>query len=193
MTDTDEIARLRALWCEEKSKAMTFHAEIERLRAEVDALKAEVVQRSETVASLLHRIALIREAAGCEGVMLGDLPREVATLKAERDEAFKSAINTALRVDDPQPDPLAEMWRELSEYQEQADRDGHGESWAAMCRDRTATAAWSAYGAVSGPYSVESAPLWASRAAANAARAENAGNYAQDAIDEIRRAKEVQR
>jgi hypothetical protein len=40
MTDTDEIARLRALWCEEKSKAMTFHAEVERLRAEVAALKA---------------------------------------------------------------------------------------------------------------------------------------------------------
>ena len=41
MTDTDEIARLRALWCEEKSKSMTFHAEVERLRAEVAALKAE--------------------------------------------------------------------------------------------------------------------------------------------------------
>jgi hypothetical protein len=41
MTDTDEIARLRALWCEEKSKAMTFHAEVERLRAEVAALKPQ--------------------------------------------------------------------------------------------------------------------------------------------------------
>jgi len=41
MSEQDEIARLRALWCEEKSKSMTFHAEIERLRAEVAALKAE--------------------------------------------------------------------------------------------------------------------------------------------------------
>jgi hypothetical protein len=40
MSEQDEIARLRALWCEEKSKAMTFHAEVERLRAEVAALKA---------------------------------------------------------------------------------------------------------------------------------------------------------
>ena len=41
MTDTDEIARLRALWCEEKSKAMTFHAEVERLRSEVARLTAQ--------------------------------------------------------------------------------------------------------------------------------------------------------
>ena len=39
MTAADEIARLHALWCEEKSKAMTFHAEVERLRAEVAALQ----------------------------------------------------------------------------------------------------------------------------------------------------------
>jgi len=41
MNEQDEIARLRALWCEEKSKAMTFHAEVERLRAEVAALKPQ--------------------------------------------------------------------------------------------------------------------------------------------------------
>lgn len=41
MSEQDEIARLRALWCEEKSKSMTFHAEIERLRAEVARVTAE--------------------------------------------------------------------------------------------------------------------------------------------------------
>jgi hypothetical protein len=41
MNEQDEIARLRALWCEEKSKAMTFHAEVERLRAEVAQRTAE--------------------------------------------------------------------------------------------------------------------------------------------------------
>jgi hypothetical protein len=41
MNEQDEIARLRTLWCEEKSKSMTFHAEVERLRAEVAALKDE--------------------------------------------------------------------------------------------------------------------------------------------------------
>ena len=39
--ENTDINELRALWCEEKSKAMTFHAEVERLRAEVAALKAE--------------------------------------------------------------------------------------------------------------------------------------------------------
>jgi len=36
--DTDEIARMRALWCEETSKRLAFHAEVERLRAELAAL-----------------------------------------------------------------------------------------------------------------------------------------------------------
>jgi hypothetical protein len=37
----------------------------------------------ETIASLLHTIALIREAAGCEGVMLAELPSKIATLRAD--------------------------------------------------------------------------------------------------------------
>jgi hypothetical protein len=42
----------------------------------------------ETIASLLHTIALIREAAGCGGeVMLSDLPAFVKGLRAERDVA----------------------------------------------------------------------------------------------------------
>jgi hypothetical protein len=41
MSDTDEIARLRALWCEEKSKSMTFYAEITCLRAELAKAEAE--------------------------------------------------------------------------------------------------------------------------------------------------------
>jgi len=48
----DEIARLSALWCEEKSKSMTFYAEIERLRAELVALKAnDLVRNLEDAAS----------------------------------------------------------------------------------------------------------------------------------------------
>lgn len=42
----------------------------------------------ETIASLLHTIALIREAAGCGGeVMLADLPAFVKGLREERDKA----------------------------------------------------------------------------------------------------------
>jgi hypothetical protein len=29
------------------------------------------------------------------------------------------------------------MWEALGEYQEQANSEGHGESWARMCKDRT--------------------------------------------------------
>jgi len=41
--DTDEIARMRALWCEETSLRLTLHAEVERLRAENAALKADLI------------------------------------------------------------------------------------------------------------------------------------------------------
>ena len=97
------------------------------------------------------------------------------------------AENAALKANDP----LAEMWRELAEYQEQADRDGHGESWRIMCEKRTANAAWVAYH--SAPSWNKSSALWSSRAAADAARAANFGNHAKDALAQIRRAKEVQR
>ena len=58
-----------------------------------------------------------------------------AALRALLDE------NAALKANDP----LAEMWRELAEYQPQADRDGHGESWAKMCQERTANAVWESF------------------------------------------------
>jgi hypothetical protein len=52
---------------------------------------------------------------------------------------------TRLRADlaalKAQSDPLAEMWRELAEYQPFADRDGHGDTWRAMCEERTSCAA----------------------------------------------------
>jgi hypothetical protein len=97
------------------------------------------------------------------------------------------AENAALKA---QPDPLAEMWAALTEYQPQADSDGHGDTWRAMCAARTANAAWEAYHSV--PSWNKSSCLWSSRAAADAARAANFGNSAKDAIAQIRRAKEAQ-
>ena len=89
-----------------------------------------------------------------------------------------------------QSDPLAEMWRELAEYQPQADADGHGKSWKRMCSERTqAAAAW---------YAAEFVPGAAARDAAAAAgaaawyAATEAAICAQRAIAAIRRAKEVQ-
>jgi hypothetical protein len=40
---------------------------------------------------------------------------------------------------------LEEMWAALTAYQPQADAAGHGESWAAMCKERTVAAARAAY------------------------------------------------
>jgi hypothetical protein len=95
-------------------------------------------------------------------------------------------------------DPLAEMWRELSEYQPMADRDGHGESWRTMCRERTEESAWAAARAAS--WDAEDASWAAADAARNAAWAAEADEKsaysvakASSAVAEIRRAKEVQR
>jgi len=91
-------------------------------------------------------------------------------------------------------DPLAEMWRELAEYQEQADRDGHGESWQAMCREKTQAAVWKAAWE-SAWYSARDAAREAAQAVAWAAarRTSAAAMCAQRASAEIRRAKEVKR
>jgi hypothetical protein len=126
------------------------------------------------------------------------LEAEVVSLTAQRDDAFKSAINAALRADDHNADPLAEMWRELSAYQEQADRDGHGPSWRAMCEDRTQgsanAAGWVAKAALR---SVAKAEEHASNAALLASwavmRSRSVSRAASDSIAAIRRAKEGQR
>jgi hypothetical protein len=125
-----------------------------------------------------------REATDIDVVVL-DCGDEIKRLRAEL--AQRTAEVAALKA---QADPLAEMWAALAEYQEQADKDGHGESWAKMCRERTANAAWDAYH--SAPSWNKSSSLWSSRAAADAARAANFGNSAKDAIAQIRRAKEAQ-
>jgi len=82
---------------------------------------------------------------------LARLRAEVAALKAERDALAAKA------------DPLADMWAALSEYQPQADRDGHGESWRVMCAERTAAAAWAAAAEAA------AAAAWAAADAADAA------------------------
>jgi len=98
--------------------------------------------------------------------------QEIDRLRAEL--AQRTAELAALKA---QPDPLAEMWAALAEYQPQADRDGHGESWRRMCSERTGDAAWEA-------------KLEARRSSTDSAWA---AADAQEAIDAIRRAKEVKR
>jgi hypothetical protein len=90
-------------------------------------------------------------------------------------------------------DPLAEMWRELSEYQPMADADGHGESWARMCQARTEEAASEAYRARQALSHVAAAAygaLWAEQRDAAVRRlSKEAVAWAADAVVAIRRAK----
>ena len=83
-------------------------------------------------------------------------------------------------------DPLAEMWAALAEYQEQADKDGHGESWAKMCSERTEEAAERAWWASRRVLARDEA-----RVAARSAGAAASTHSATDAIKAIRRAKEA--
>jgi hypothetical protein len=53
----------------------------------------------ETIASLLHTVALIREAAGCEGVMLAEFPSKIATLRADLAIAKTDLLLTQARVE----------------------------------------------------------------------------------------------
>jgi hypothetical protein len=112
---------------------------------------------------------------------------DLAQRTAERD-ALEAEV-AALKAHDP----LAEMWAALAEYQEQADRDGHGDTWRAMCAERTDGAAHAAAWA-RGASSTASEWSWASRAADRAATAwMEAAICAQRAIDAICKAKEGQR
>ena len=124
------------------------------------------------------------------GIHARELERELAQRTAEVAEAWLT--NATLRADLARAnaelaalkanDPLAEMWRELSEHQEQADKDGHGESWRRMCEERTGESAWEAMREARA--ALRAAPC---DAATHAARAlANATAWAVEAIAAIR-------
>jgi hypothetical protein len=112
--------------------------------------------------------------------------------KAYEDIALDQRTNETLRAELAAlkaNDPLAEMWRELSEYQPQADRDGHGESWRNMCELRTVNAALDASGLTRG-WSAN-ATMWVGLSLSyRGTNAEKSAQHASEAIDSIRRAKE---
>jgi hypothetical protein len=96
-------------------------------------------------------------------------------------------------------DKTAEMWAAFEAYQATADKEGHGDSWRVMCKERTEKAAWVASlirtsaAAPAGSAAVRGA--WASRAAAAAAAsaaAAKADDYAQEAIKYMNKAMDVQ-
>jgi septal ring factor EnvC (AmiA/AmiB activator) len=115
--------------------------------------------------------------------IFGDTTRKELQQQIDRLRAELAALKA-------QRDPLEEMWRELAEYQPMADRDGHGESWSRMCRERTATAAWQSF---------QSTPELSFEHARDGARLareaiffrRESARYSDRAIAAIRRAKEV--
>jgi hypothetical protein len=104
------------------------------------------------------------------------------------DEITRLRANLAQRT--AERDPLAEMWRELSKHQEQADRDGHGESWRRMCSERTRDAARAA--ARDAARALARAAAYAAARDAAWAAATRDAEWAAQAIAAIRRAKEAQ-
>jgi hypothetical protein len=111
-----------------------------------------------------------------------ELERELNAAKAEI-AALKEA------------DPLAEMWRELAEYQPQANADGHGESWARMCSERTAPAAERAHDVLLPMSSSSSYEPWLAALSARWAIewGETSRRNVREAIAAIRCAKEAKR
>ncbi len=85
-------------------------------------------------------------------------------------------------------DPLAEMWRELAEYQPFADRDGHGDTWRAMCAERTVHSAYEARAAACRAAQSTAAGdmKWAARCAAD-----GASHHAAHAMMDARRGEEL--
>jgi len=112
-------------------------------------------------------------------IALATLPTLERALERLR---WLEAQNAALKAHDP----LAEMWREFAEYQPQADRDGHGESWAKMCSERTQAAACNARWAAARAASWDA---WAAAWSVSYAVREAAQISTWAAIDAISRAK----
>jgi hypothetical protein len=191
-------------------------SEVAKAEAEVAALKARLDTawgdnaandritdrlRADLIAEQGYRAAA-EEIAQRRGEMVDALIADIADLKSRLDTAWgdvsamqgiverRTAERDALAAEVAAlkaHDPLAEMWRELAEYQPQADADGHGESWAKMCSERTGDWAWAA------KIEARKASGDAACAAADAvARAlADATEWAVEATDAIRRAKEA--
>jgi hypothetical protein len=87
---------------------------------------------------------------------------------------------------------LNEMWAALAAYQPKADAEGHGETWATMCKEKTSdaaeAAAWDAAAAAWSASADEAA--WSASAAAWDAAVAEADSWAQSAIDGINKLKE---
>jgi hypothetical protein len=149
--------------------------------------------RTDAFTENFWRVAHLRSAPVVFADFARELERDLAQRTAERDAL--AAELAALKANDP----LAEMWAALEEYQPFADRDGHGESWARMCSERTEEAASAASWAASESAEAASAARAAAELAESAASesvesaaSESAASWASaQSIAAIRKAKEA--
>jgi len=168
--------------------------------ADLKVLMEEWRQGSIPPAKMLRRLRPVCDVLYCEPVALVQEAEELLELAFAIGNGTLSSSYVLKRLEDIERSvcvelhaaqaveptgPVAEMWRELESYQPQADRDGHGDTWAAMCRARTQPVAeWAAANARSS--NVRCAALVAAVLVLTGNDA-----HAQDAIDAIRRAKEA--
>ncbi len=79
---------------------------------------------------------------------------------------------------------LNEMWAALAVYQPQADAEGHGETWATMCREKTSGAARDADTAADAAGDAAWSAAWSAAVAARAyAEADAAWSASVEAAD----------
>jgi hypothetical protein len=64
---------------------------IEAMLSDIDRLRAELAAEGANTASLLHTLALIREAGKWQKEMLSELPGAVKAMREQRDEARQDA------------------------------------------------------------------------------------------------------
>jgi hypothetical protein len=180
-----DIDRIRVEVEQRTAERDTFAAEIDRLRAEVAALKANdpLADYQEQVASIVYAAMRFDREDVTPEWQCGNSHAEYRAQQAATEIA--EMLRCALKAHDP----LAEMWRELAEYQPQAYANSYGICWMRMCEERTRAAAADAANPSVTPSAAARA---AARAAAGAAaHFEEAMKSAADAIAAIRRAKEA--
>ena len=90
--DADDLCD--ALWCEEKSKSMTFYAEIDRLRAELAQRTAALDQMTVHRNAAIEHRDITQQVLNGITVALSQRTAELAKANAERDEAREDLDRT---------------------------------------------------------------------------------------------------
>lgn len=169
---------------------------------EIDSLRSDLAKANAERDEMRRELRKAETEAAMLRVECGATASERDEARRERDEANANAKlyrddrdRLAARIAElERAEKLAKMWAALAEYQPQADRDGHGESWRKMCEERKSAAAFAAAEAAYAAFATASYAAKAAYAACYAASNADAvavAVFGADAITAIRRAKEA--